>query len=59
MDQDIKGNKALVGAGAYEPEHSMENFFVFLMSGSCLTLAVSLSLALLLLMEGGATNPMI
>jgi hypothetical protein len=46
-----------LSAGAYE--HSMENFFLFLMSSSCFTLAVSLSLALLFLMEGRATGLMI
>lgn len=56
----IGSNKsARLSAGADEPQHSMEKVFLFLMSSSCFVLAVSLSLALLFLMEDRATSLMI
>ena len=54
-----RNKSARLSAGAYEPEHSMEKIFLFLMSSSCFVLAVSLSLALLFLMEDRATSLMI
>jgi hypothetical protein len=55
------GRNKLAGlsAGAFEPEHSMEKVFLVLMWSGCFTLAVSLSLALLILMEGRAMNLMV
>ena len=54
-----RNKSARRSAGAYEPEHSMEKVFLFLMSSSCFVLAVSLSFALLFLMEDRATSLMI